>query len=325
VNSLHHGDHCRAFEAGFAELCGMPHAISLANGTVALELGLRALGVGRGSEVIVPARSFFATASCVVAVGATPVFADIDPVSQGVDPQSVRQMLSPRTRAVLCVHLGGWPCDVEALRSICDEHGLFLIEDCAQAHGATTNGRPVGSFGDAAAFSFCTDKIISTGGEGGMLLLRDENAFERAWSFKDHGKCRALTEEGSSGTQFRWLHHEFGTNLRMTEMQAALGVCQLAKLSDRLEARRRNAAAIRKALLDVAGIFVDEPPASVSPAFYKFPARIDTKVIDEPGARDAIATAITSRGPMCGSGSCPLARSSFGIRGRRASSRRGPP
>lgn len=305
VNSLHHGDYCRTFEAGFSELCNMPYAISLANGTVALELALRALGVGPGDEVIIPARSFFATASCVVAVGAAPVFADIDPVSQGLEPRSVRQMLSPRTRAVLCVHLGGWPCDVEQLKSICDEEGLFLIEDCAQAHGATVNGRATGSFGDASAFSFCTDKIISTGGEGGMLLLRDGDVYERAWSFKDHGKSRSLVEAGSSGPQFRWLHSSFGTNFRMTEMQAALGLCQLEKLPSRLDARRRNASALREALRGIDVVQVDDPPQSINPAFYKFYARLDTPLIAEPGARDEIAAAISSKGPVCGSGSCP--------------------
>jgi dTDP-4-amino-4,6-dideoxygalactose transaminase len=305
VNSLHHGEHCKAFEAAFAHLCCMPFAISLANGTVALELALRALGVGPGDEVIVPARSFFASASCIVAVGATPIFADIDPISQGLEQQSVRQMLSSRTRAVLCVHLGGWPCDVQQLKSICDEKGLFLIEDCAQAHGATINGQPVGSFGDASAFSFCTDKIISTGGEGGMLLLRDEGAYERAWSFKDHGKCRSMVEAGSGGSHFRWLHTGFGTNFRMTEMQAAIGLCQLAKLPRWLDARKRNAAAVREALRGISGALVDDPPASISPAYYRFYARIDTRVIGEPGARDAIAAAISSRGPVCGSGSCP--------------------
>lgn len=305
VNSLHHGENCRAFEAGFANLCRMPYAISLANGTVALELALRALGVGPGCEVIIPARSFFATASCVVAVGATPVFADIDLVSQGIDPLSVQQMLTPRTRAVLCVHLGGWPCGVEDLKTICEDHGLFLIEDCAQAHGATVKGRPVGSFGDAAAFSFCTDKIISTGGEGGMLLLRDQGAYEWAWSYKDHGKRRSLVETGSIGSHFRWLHHSFGTNLRMTEIQAAIGLCHLAKLPAWLTARRRNATMFREAFEGISGIQVDAPSASISPAFYKFYARVDAQIFPEPGARDAIANTISSRGPVCGSGSCP--------------------
>ena len=224
VNSLHHGEQCAALERGFAELCGMPHAIAVANGTLALELALRALQVGAGDEVILPARSFFATASCVVAVGATPVFADIDVVSGNIDPASIRERITPNTRAVLCVHLAGWPCDMAALRDICDEHGLLLIEDCAQAHGATFDGRAVGGFGDAAAFSFCTDKIISTGGEGGLLLLRDEDAYERAWSYKDHGKDRSRTFAPASGvSRFRWLHSSFGTNWRLTEMQAFVG------------------------------------------------------------------------------------------------------
>ena len=305
VNSLHHGEQCQALEGGFAELCGMPHAIALANGTVALELALRALQIGAGDEVIVPARSFFASASCVVAAGATPVFADVDPASQNLDPESARAKLTPNTRAILCVHLAGWPCDMAALTDLCDEHGLLLIEDCAQAHGATYDGRPVGSFGDAAAFSFCTDKILSTGGEGGLLLLRDEEAFERAWSYKDHGKDRSRTFAPAGGSQFRWLHGSFGTNWRLTEMQAAIGVAQLRKLSDWIAARRRNAAILSAALENVPGVIVDHPPASSGHAYYKYYARIDTRVLPGEGARDAIASAIAARGPFCGSGSCP--------------------
>jgi dTDP-4-amino-4,6-dideoxygalactose transaminase len=180
VNSLVHGDECRAFEHEFAEFVGMPHAIAVSNGTVSLELALRALGVGPGDEVILPARSFFATASCVAAVGAETVFADIQIETHNIDPASVQRMLSPRTKAVICVHLGGRPCELDALLEICRANDLFLIEDCAQAHGATYRNQPVGSFGDASSFSFCTDKIMSTGGEGGMVLFRDEAAWSRA-------------------------------------------------------------------------------------------------------------------------------------------------
>lgn len=306
VNSLHHGEQCKALERGFAELCGLPHSLALANGTVALELALRALQVGAGDEVIVPARSFFASASCVVAAGATPIFADINIASGNIDPQSVHSLLTPRTRAIICVHLGGWPCDMGALVDLCEEHGLLLIEDCAQAHGATFDGRPVGSFGDAAAFSFCTDKIISTGGEGGLLLLRDEEAYERAWSYKDHGKDRSRTFAPSSGvSQFRWLHSSFGTNWRLTEMQAAIGVAQLAKLPEWIALRARNAGILADALDGVPGVIVDRPAANVGHAYYKFYARIDTGLHSEPGARDAIAAAIASQGAFCGSGSCP--------------------
>jgi len=162
VNSLVHGDECRAFEQEFADYCGMPHAVSLANGTLALELAFRALDIGEGDEVIVPARSFFASASAVVAAGAVPVFADIDLESHTIEPAAVKSLITERTRAILCVHLAGWPCDMDALCTIADAHGLALVEDCAQAHGAAIGGRKVGSFGDAAAFSFCTDKIMST-------------------------------------------------------------------------------------------------------------------------------------------------------------------
>ena len=306
VNSLHHGEQCAALEQAFAELCAMPHAIAVANGTLALELALRALQVGAGDEVIVPARSFFATASCVVAAGATPVFADVDLASGNLDPAAVRSVISPNTRAVLCVHLAGWPCDMAALRGICDEHGLLLIEDCAQAHGATFEGRPVGGFGDAAAFSFCTDKIISTGGEGGLLLLRDGEAFDRAWSYKDHGKDRARTFAPAGGmSRFRWLHSSFGTNWRLTEMQAAIGVAQMAKLPDWLQARRRNAGILADTLESVPGVIVDRPAENLGHAYYKYYARIDTELYRAPGARDSIASAIAAHGPFCGSGSCP--------------------
>ncbi len=203
------GEEGISFEREFAAFHDVPHAIALANGTVALELALHALGVGPGDEVVVTPRSFVASVSCVVARGARPVFADVDPDSGNLTAESVRAVLTARTRAIIAVHLAGWPCDLDALRALADEGGLWLIEDCAQAHGATWRGRLVGSVGDAAAFSFCTDKIISTGGEGGMLLLRDEKAWRRAWSYKDHGKSwEAVHAEHPPG--FRWLHESFG-------------------------------------------------------------------------------------------------------------------
>jgi dTDP-4-amino-4,6-dideoxygalactose transaminase len=303
VNSLHHGERCRAFEDAFARMCDMPFAISVANGTVALELAFRALGVGPGDEVIVPARSFFASAASVIAVGAKPVFVDVELESGNLNPGSVRQHVSSHTRAILCVHLAGWPCRMDELQQICSEHGLYLIEDCAQAHGATFDGRPVGSFGDAACFSFCTDKIMSTGGEGGMLLLRDEAAFERAWSYKDHGKARARMVPGG-GCEFRWLHQSFGTNWRMTEMQAAIGLAQLRKLPEWLSARRRNAAVLASALRDVPGLVVDDPSDRVGHAYYKYYVRVAGGSTD-PARRNALAASILRQGVACGAGSCP--------------------
>jgi dTDP-4-amino-4,6-dideoxygalactose transaminase len=306
VNALQHGDRCRALESAFASLCNMPFAIALANGTVALELALHALKIGAGDEVVVPARSFFASAGCVTTVGATPVFADVDIHSQNIDPKAVRGLVNSRTKAVIAVHLAGWPCELDELRQCCDELGLYLIEDCAQAHGATYAGKPVGSYGDASTFSFCTDKIISTGGEGGLLLLKDKAAYERAWSLKDHGKNRSkLARHRGTVGSFQWLHDEVGTNFRLTEMQAAIGLVQLGKLEDRVEIRRRNAGILAAELGKVEGVIVDRPPNSCRHVYYKFYARLDETIYDLPVDRDSVCAEVCARGPLAGSGSCP--------------------
>lgn len=305
VNSLMHGDECRAFEQEFADYCGMPHAISLANGTLALELAFRALGVGAGDEVIVPARSFFASASAVVAVGAVPVFADIDVESHTIDPDAVKALITDRTRAILCVHLAGWPCDMDALCALAQAHGLVVVEDCAQAHGAAIRGKKVGSFGDAAAFSFCTDKIMSTGGEGGMLLLRDAAHWRRAWAYKDHGKNVSLLSAPSSGHGFRYVHESFGTNWRLTEMQAAIGRVQLRKLPDWLRQRRSNAAVLRRRLSDHPLVQLPAIPDGVEHAYYKFYLMLNLEGFAPGADRSDIIAELVHNGIAAGSGSCP--------------------
>ncbi|MBB3330942.1 dTDP-4-amino-4,6-dideoxygalactose transaminase [Halomonas campaniensis] len=297
------GEEGRAFEQEFADFHGMPHAIAVANGTLALELALRALQVGEGDEVVVTPRSFMASVSCVVACGGRPVFADVDPDSGNLTAESVAAVLTPRTRAVVAVHLAGWPCDLDALRALCDRHGLFLIEDCAQAHGARWNGKRVGSVGDAAAFSFCTDKIISTGGEGGMLLLKEAAAWSRAWSYKDHGKSwQAVHADHPPG--FRWLHGSFGSNWRLTEMQAAIGRCQLGKLDAWLARRRENAGLLADRLAGLAGLRVPVPPPPAVPACYKFYAFVRPEVLRKGWSRDTIVDRITARGGECLHGGC---------------------
>jgi dTDP-4-amino-4,6-dideoxygalactose transaminase len=307
VNALVHGDETRAFEQEFSEFVGMPFAIAVANGTVSLELALRALGIGPGDEVIVPARSFFASVSCVAAVGAEPVFADVQPSTQNIDPASVARMISPRTRAVLCVHLAGRPCDMGALTALCHTNSLALIEDCAQAHGGVYHGRPLGSFGDASSFSFCTDKIMSTGGEGGMVLFRQREAWLKAAAYKDHGKnllklaSPAITAPG----EFRYLHDSFGTNFRLTEMQAAIGRAQLRKLPEWLERRSANAARLSASLQQLPGIIVDLPKPGHHPAWYKFYVRIDPAAMPNGIRRAELLARLTAMGIQCGSGSCP--------------------
>ena len=306
VNALVHGEQCTAFADEFAQFLGARQAICVSNGTVSLEIALRALGIGPGDEVIVPARSFFATASCVVAVGGQPVFADVLTPSQNIDPASVERLISPRTRAVIGVHLAGWPCEMAALNEICDRHGVLVIEDCAQAHGAAIEGRKVGTFGDAASFSFCTDKIMSTGGEGGLLVMRDGAAHERAWSLKDHGKNpRKLADGRSAVGQFRYIHDSFGSNARMTEMQAAIGRAQLHKLPSWLAARTANASFLSSALADHPLLTVPEPPPGITHAWYKFYLLLRAHVKDPKARRAALIERLAERGIPCGTGSCP--------------------
>ena len=305
VNALHHGERCRAFEAAFAVRCDRAHGIAVANGTLALELALRALGLIAGDEVIVPARSFMGSASCVAAVGATPVFADVDVECQGLTAAAIAAQISAKTRAVIVVHLAGWPCPMDEIMALARLHGLKVIEDCAQAHGATLRGRPVGSFGDAAAFSFCTDKIMSTGGEGGLLLLDDEAAWQRAWAYKDHGKSpHPPSHEGLPGS-FRWLHQSIGSNFRMTEMQAGIGLRQLEKLDLWLDMRRRNAAILDLYLTDLPAVRQVLPPRGVGHAYYKYYAFIRPGALRPDWTRDRIVAQLIASGIPAGSGSCP--------------------
>jgi dTDP-4-amino-4,6-dideoxygalactose transaminase len=298
------GQEGRCFEREFAEACGCRYGIALANGTVALELALHVLGIGPGDEVVVTPRTFIASASSVALRGARPVFADVDRDSQNITAETVRRVLSARTRAIIAVHLAGWPCDMEALGALAREHGLALIEDGAQAHGATVDGRPVGAFGDIAAFSFCQDKIMTTGGEGGMIVTDDEALWRAAWAYKDHGKSYQAVYEREHAPGFRWLHESFGTNWRMTEMQAAIGRCQLKKLPAWLERRRYNASLLDACFRGIQALRVPEPPQHVGHARYKHYAFVRPERLKEGWSRDRLMTAIAGEGVPCFSGSC---------------------
>jgi len=298
------GGEGRAFEREFAAAVGCEHAVALANGTLALEAALRALGIGPGDEVVVPSRTFIASASCCVMCGAVPVFADVDPVSQNLTAETVRAVLTPRTKAVIAVHLAGWPCEMDPLMALAREHGLKVIEDCAQAHGATYRGRSVGSIGHAGAFSFCQDKILSTGGEGGMLTTNDEEVRHRAWSLKDHGKSWEAVQRPSDGQIFRWLHESFGTNWRMTEMQAAIGRVILPKLPERLAIRRRHAALLTERFRASPALRVTIPPEHVGHAYYKYYVFLRRECLRRGWSRDRIVRELQAEGIPCGSGSC---------------------
>lgn len=298
------GGEGRRFEEEYAAALGVRHAIAVANGTVALELALTALGVGPGDEVVVPSRTFIATASAVVARGARPVVADIDHDSQNLTAETVEAVLTPRTRALIAVHVGGWPCDMDPLLALAERHGLFVVEDCAQAHGATSQGRPVGSMGHINAFSFCQDKIVTTGGEGGLVTTNDSALWERAWSYKDHGKNRLATLDGSKTGAFRFLHDSFGTNWRLTEMQAAIGRIQLQRLPAWVARRRANAMRIVAGLADEPGIRFPLPGEDVAHSFYRLYGFIDPDALSPGWTRDRILQELNSRGIPAGCGSC---------------------
>ena len=298
------GEECGLFEREFALRAGCEHAIALANGTLALELALRALGIGPGDEVITPAKTFIASASCAVAVGARPVVCDVDPDSQNLNADTVRAAITPRTRAVVAVHLAGWPCDLEPLAALCRERGIALVEDCAQAHGATYRGRPVGSYGVVSAFSFCQDKIMTTGGEGGMLVTNDRALWQRAWAYKDHGKSWAAVFEREHPPGFRWQHEGFGSNFRLTEMQAAIGRVQLGKLDAWVAARRRNAAAMIAGLQGVPALRVPLPPAHSFHSYYRLYAQIDPAGLREGWDALRVIEAINREGIPCLQGGC---------------------
>ena len=298
------GEQGRAFEREYAQALGVRHSIALMNGTVALELALRAWRIGPGDEVVVTPRSFIASTSCVVLQGATPVFADVDRDSGNLTAASIEGALSPRTRAVIPVHLGGWPCDMEEIMSLADSRGIKVLEDCAQAHGATDNGRAVGSIGHAGAFSFCQDKIITTGGEGGLLATDDEAMWAHGWAFKDHGKSFEAVYKRDHAPGFRWLHDSFGTNWRMTEVQAAIGRVQLRKLPEWCERRRANAQVLIDALTTAAGLRVPQPAPHSRHAYYRFYAYVRAERLRSSWSRDRIVSEVSAKGVPCFSGSC---------------------
>jgi dTDP-4-amino-4,6-dideoxygalactose transaminase len=298
------GQEGRLFEQEFAKYVGARRAVAVANGTVALELALYALGIGLGDEVIVPCRTFLATASAAVMRGATPVFADVDEESQNITADTIRPLIGEKTKAVIAVHLAGWPCDMAPILALAKEHGLKVIEDCAQAHGASYRGRPVGSWSDIAAFSFCQDKIMTTGGEGGMVVTSDEELWRRAWSFKDHGKSYDAVYNRPNTGLFRWLHESPGTNWRLTEMQSAIGRAALAKLDQWVERRRENAAVLDRELAGHPAVRIPKPSEEARHSYYKYYFLLRPETLAAGWTRDRFLLALQAEGVPCGGGSC---------------------
>ncbi|MDH5929498.1 DegT/DnrJ/EryC1/StrS family aminotransferase [Vibrio lentus] len=298
------GQECREFEKEFADWCNSEYAIALGNGTLALDVALKALGVGAGDEVVTTSRTFLASASSIVTAGASPVFADIDLNSQNITAESIQEVLTERTKVVIVVHLAGMPAEMDEIMALSEKHGFKVIEDCAQAHGAKYKGRSVGTIGHIGAWSFCQDKIMTTGGEGGMVTTSDRELWSFMWSYKDHGKSYDAIYNRPHPPGFRWLHESFGTNWRMTEMQAAIGRIQLERMKVWTEKRQLNGKAIDQATLDLAVVRNVEIPEYVEHAEYKHYLFVQPERLKEGWSRDKIVEAIIERGVPAYQGSC---------------------
>lgn len=291
------GQQGRMFEEEFARWTGSRHAVALTNGTVALDVALEALGIGAGDEVVVTPRTFVASASCVAMRGATPVFVDVDRDSGNLDPARIVEAITPRTRAIIPVHLGGWPCDMDAIMATAREHGLAVIEDCAQAHGAQSQGRPVGAIGHIGAWSFCQDKIMTTGGEGGMVTTDDRALWSHMWSFKDHGKSWEAVYERPHPPGYRWLHESLGTNWRMLEVQAAIGRVQLRRMEAWTAARTRNAARVGAVAAQYPhALRLPTPREGDRHAYYRLYVYVQPEGLNDGWSRDRIVAEMNALG-----------------------------
>ncbi len=298
------GTECRKFEKEFSEWTDARYAIAVCNGTLALEAALHAAGIGSGDDVIVTPRTFMASVSSVVMAGARPVFAEVDPDTRNMTAESIAESLTPQSKAIICVHLAGMPCDMDPIMRLAEEKNLLVIEDCAQAHGARYKGRSVGTIGHIGTWSFCQDKIMTIGGEGGMLTTNDADLWSRMWSYKDHGKSWQAVYEREHPPGYRWLHDSFGTNGRMLEMQAAIGRIQLRRMSEWTAARRENARQIRAAAAKLPGLRIPDLPSWAEHAAYKCYVFTDHEALSRDWDRDRIMAAINDRGVPCYSGSC---------------------
>ena len=308
------GTECREFEKEFAAWAGADYAVALANGTLALDVALQAMGIGEGDEVIVTPRSFIASVSTVVNAGAIPVFADVDNNTGNISATTIAPKITDKTKALICVHLAGWPCDMDEIMALAKQHNIWVIEDCAQAHGAKYKGRPVGSIGHVGAWSFCQDKIMTTGGEGGMVTTNDKALWQKMWEYKDHGKNYDSIYHKQHPPGFRWLHDSFGTNWRMMEMQAVIGRIQLKKMAEWTKIRTQNAKILRDALTQFAGEqqFLRIPDIEFHQvmggdsvhAYYKYYVYVRPENLSENINRDSILNALNEKKIPCFSGSC---------------------
>ena len=298
------GNEGKNFEKEFSHYCRTKFSIALANGSVALTAAYKSIGVQEGDEIIMSSRTFIATASSAVLLGAIPIFADVEKDSGNISADKIEPLISKKTKAIVAVHLGGWPADMHKINAIAKEYNLYVIEDCAQAHGAQIDGVSIGSFGNVSAWSFCQDKIMTTAGEGGMITTSSKEIWDYIWSYKDHGKDFNTVFMKNHPPGYRWLHNSFGTNYRMTEIQSGIGRYQLTQLDQWNKIRANNAEILTNIFSEINSVHVPLPPKNIKHAWYKFYIHIDRDSLLEDWSRDRIVNEISKIGFPIFTGSC---------------------
>jgi dTDP-4-amino-4,6-dideoxygalactose transaminase len=297
------GKYGKKFEYEFSKYVGNKYSVAICNGTAALEVAIKSLKLPKRSEIIVPARSFFASASCIVNTGYTPVFVDVDLLTQNVCLKDLKKKINWKTKAIVCVHLAGLPCDMYGIKKIAKKNKIKIIEDCSQAHGASINNKQVGSFGDVSTWSFCNDKIISTLGEGGMISTNNKKIYEFCKRYINHGTVLKIEKNLD---KFIYSKDYFGTNLRITEIQSIAGLEQLKNL-EKIQIYRDKVA---KNYFDFISkyqkyFYSYYPSKEIKSAWYRFYFFVKINSKDDQKTRYKIIKDLKKKNLRCFTGSCP--------------------
>ncbi len=297
------GNQGKEFEKKFSKFIGNKYSIAVCNGTAALEVAIKSLDFPKNSKIMVPARSFFSSASCIVNTGHIPVFVDIDPFTQNISIKDLKKKINDNIKAIICVHLGGLPCDMKNIKNLAKKKNIKIIEDCSQAHGASINNKQVGSFGEVATWSFCTDKIISTLGEGGMISTNKKKIYEYCKRYINHGT--ALSKRNTS-EKFIYNKDIFGTNLRITEIQSVAGIEQLKDIKKIQKKREKIAKDYFKIFLMYENYLkCYMPNKNVKSAWYRFYFFVNPKVKYNQKIRFKIIKFFKENDIKCFTGACP--------------------
>ncbi len=311
------GEYGRKLESSFSKLVNKKYSLAISNATIGLEYSLSSLNLKNTDEVLVTPRSYFSSASCILKVNAMPVFCDVEIDSQNISVESIKNNINKNTKAIIVVHLGGNPANITEIKKIALKNNITLIEDCSQAHGAKYKGKIVGSFGDIAIWSFCNDKIISSGGEGGIICLNNKKLYDKLWCYRDIGKNRRKFLKIKSKFYFQWLHDEIGTNFRMTELQSALALSQLKNLDKTIKKRKFIADSYINSLKNIFWLKYLKDDNMYSSARYRLNISIDQEIVKGKFYAKNIINLLNKNILICNEGPCPLIFLEKGFRNKR--------